>query len=366
MRRGQLTQRQLFYIMFLLMVPTIYFLPVADLIRLGGRWSFWSPFVVALPSAALTCWLGRAAARHGSLFAAAQGAVGPVLTRALAGVLWLCLGTMVTFILREVSDQAGLSFIYGRVPAGVVLLTTAAAGVYMALLGVVVMARVAAILFAINLVLTALINLAALGGAHLLWVLPLLPRTTDFLRVEPLVRISWWLTEPMLGVLLVQRLGPDARRHAGRIMAVAVLLGATIMSLVVFTVTAFGGPQYEARVTLPGYSLLSEIRLSDMLPTHIETLANPLIVVTSVLKVALFLWMWAAAGHVAWRMPRPWLLVGGCGVATAVAGLALDAFRVEWGVYAIIGRYVVPATVTGLVLVYVSQAARRRVPVARP
>lgn len=350
--RGRLTVRQLFYFLYMLMVPTIYFIPVGDLVRLAGRWGWWSPFVVAIPSAALALWLGARAARHGDLVSVARQALGPMWARLLFACLWVLLGIEVVFIFREVADQSVLSFTYSVVPLVFLLALTAVIGLYIALLGVVVAARLAAIFFFVVAVLSLVVEGSAVPSLHLVWMLPLLPRTTQFLGIDPLARISWWLSEPLLGVLLIHRLGPDSRRRAGTMMAAAILLGAAVMSVVTFVAIAFGGPQQQARVMLPGYVLLRQVRYSALLPTHLETVVNPALVITSALKVGMFLWLWARLGAAAWHLPRTWMLVGGTVAAAAAAWLALDPLRVEVGVFTVIGRFVVPLSVLLLVLGY--------------
>jgi hypothetical protein len=197
------------------------------------------------------------------------------------------------------------------------------------------------------------VQAALVPDIHPLWILPLLPRNTDFLGIEPVMRVSGWLVLPSFAVLLIPRLGPDARRSAPWLMVGAVALGAGILAMTVFTTIGFAGPATVARELVPGFVALRQARLNPLVPAHLETIVVPLNVISGGFKMGVLLWLWGGVAQAAWGLGRRWGVILGAAASTVASAWLLDPIRVDIGLYVLVARFAAPVLALVLVVSYV-------------
>lgn len=361
MKRSPLTGRQLFWLTFLMMFPTIILLLPGDLLRIGGRYAWWTPLVAAAPSVPLLWAVGAAAKRYGSLSGVACAAFGRVGGRLLLLAACAAVGAYVVFITREFATLAAATFVYQDVPVPVLTVLGLTLAGFAAWLGLTVVARGAEIMGPLLLGVHLLASATALLFAHVSWALPLLPRNARFAELGALARTWIWFAEPLLATLMIDHVAEDARGSAGRILAAAVATAAIVTAFGLWTLVAVFGPVRAAQLQLPFFDLARDLTFGGYVEQILELMLIPTVVMGAASKVAIFYWLWARSAEAATGVKRGlWLPVGllGLGVVSVIAFgnvLALDR-----ALYRVLAVFALPVLAGSIVVPYAVSAARRR------
>ncbi len=352
MKGDALTPRQLFWTAFLMMFPTILLLLPGDLLRLGGRYAWWTPLVAALPAAVVVWGAGRLAYRYGSFSAVALDRLGPVAGRIPLLAIWAALGAYIVVITREFAQVALATYVFESVPIGVLTALGLIVAGLAAWLGITVIARgaeaVAPIMIWIHLAMVA----AALPFAHVIWALPLIPRNTHFADLQPLGRTWVWLAEPATLTLLLDRVDESARRSAGLLLAGAVGAAAVLTALVLWTTIADFGPPRAAEFVLPFFNLTKEITLGSFLE-HLEVILIPIILMGGAGKLATFYWLWSHSGERLTGGGREvWLVCGLIGLGAVSVTAFSNAVALDNALYWLLAQRALPVMLGAAVVTY--------------
>lgn len=359
MNRGRLNGVQLFCVALLSMWSTLILLLPGGLLRLGGRYAWWTPLLAAPAAAAFNWGVGRLAATRGDLVDVARS-LGPVAGRALLLPAWAAVGLYTVAILREGSEGAAATFVAGSIPIPVfVLLGLIPAGL-LAWLGPVVIGRTSSVLAPL-LVGAFLIGLLLIEPVlHAIWALPLLPRDGDFAAWPPLLLAWEWLVEPAaVGALFMHSLQPAVRRAAGGILAAASLTAALCLSLGLWVLVADFGPGRATQFSMPFLAAAGETGESVYVQ-HFDTLTVTFEMLGNMLKTGIFFWLWTclSRGLSGLRGPLPLLVVlAGAGVLAVV--LFANVLALDRALYAWVAVYGLPVLAAGLLVPYAAASCRR-------
>jgi hypothetical protein len=306
--RGSLSTGQLFWLLFVLMFPTMILLPPGDLVRSGGRWAWLTPLAVAAPMAVLCGWVGNTAAQRGDWVTVARRRLGPIAGRATLALACLAVAFYNVVVHGEFLELSIRAFVLADVDKVPLELTGAVVTIYIALQRPVVMARTASILGPVVVILVLGAVLFWFPGIRLVLALPFLPTDAAFLNRDGLLLMATWLCEPMLGALLIQRVSGPARKAAGRTFAAAVALAGLVTSLATWTLVAIAGAQHGAALSIPFLSMLESVQ-AGFFPLHLETVVLPVLQMAGAVKAAIFVWFTARLAHGVVPIPLPWLIV---------------------------------------------------------
>jgi hypothetical protein len=360
--RGGLSHLQLASLAFVCVFPTMVMLLPGDLVRLGGRYGWWTPLVAGVPAAGLTWALTAAAARTGDLATTALRGGGPLGGRLLLLAEWLALGAFSVVVVREAGIFSAATLVAAAVPIWIITLFNALPAALLAWLGPIVTGRVASLVVPVMLLTYLAVLLMILPGVHVVWALPLWPRNAAFARPRPVLTTAVWLAEPLVvGLALLRRIRRDVRPAAGRLLAAAVLLSALLTSLGTWVLVAQAGPAGVATRSLPVLDLVNRIRFG-LLVQHLQSLVLPIETMGLILKVGVFLWTWSGVGV---RLlhpgrPRPGAVALHALVATAL-GLVLlpNLLALDRAVYSWLGLRALPLLLGAAVTSVVAALLRR-------
>ena len=357
--RGSLSSGQLFWLMFVLMFPTLVFFPPGDLIRDGGRWAWLTPLVAAVPACLLCSWVGRRAGKHGDWVAVARKGLGPVAAPAALALTWLPVAAYAVVIHREFADIASATYVLAMVPKAALLMIGIVVTMYVAWLGPIVMARAASLLGPMVVVVFLASIVLWLPSVRLVFVRPFLPANLDFLNADGLLLMTTWLIEPILGALLIHRASGPARQRAGRTFVAAAALAAVLTSVTTWVVVAVVSVQHGSTLSTPFITMLQAIQ-SGFFPLHLETVVVPVDLMAGTMKTGLFVWFMARLARGVAPLPFAWLIAGSALLSTVVAGMAFSTpIQTDAALKQVLGPWAMPALVATCVLTYAT--FRRRV-----
>lgn len=358
MRWGPLSVRQLFWLAFTMMFPTVILLLAGDLLRLGGRYAWYTPLVAGVPAAGLAWLAGWVLARRGELTRTLSRALGPLGSRLALAVVWAGVGAYAVIVVREFAQFSLVTYVFEDVPIPVLTLLGLIPGGILAWLGPTLIGRAAQVVAPVLILVYAGILLAALPFSHILWVLPLLPRSFDFATLQPLARTWVFLAEPALLTLLADHLGEQARRAAGRVLAAAVGLSATLAAIGLWVMVADFGPPRAAQLTLPVFNLAKEATYGSFLE-HLEVFLIPIVIMGISVKLSIFFWLWTQSGSSLTRGGRAvWLLVQLVAAGAASIVLIPNTVVLDEALFTVLARFALPALLAAFVLAYGVDALR--------
>lgn len=349
MKRAPLSARELFWTSFLMMFPTMLLILPGDLLRMGGRYAWGTPLVAGLPAVALVGLIGSRAGRSAGLHQALDSRFGAVFGRIALAAILAALAVYTTLSTREYAGLALSTFVFQDVPIWVLTVLGLIIAGAAASLGPTVIARGAEVVAPLLLAVTVLLLLAALPFSHFLWALPLWPRSTAFTGLRPISETWVWLVEPLALTLLLEHVQPEARAHAGSILAASAALAALMTAVGLWVIVADFGPVRASQFVLPFFGLSKDMTFGSFLQ-HFEVLLIPVALLGGTGKMAIFYWLFARTGQLLTAGGiRIWLLVGlvGIGFASIVAFpnvAVLSAFLRTTG-----ERLMMPALVAGFI-----------------
>ncbi len=359
MTRGRVDAQQLFWLSLVSMVATLVLTVPGELVRWAGRAAWWTPLAAAVVLVPLAFAVGRAAGRHGDAVALARDRLGPVAGRLLLLAIWAALALDAAMVTREVADGAASVFVRAVVPLPLLIVTVVGPGVWLAWLGPVVMGRVATVVTVGFVVLFVLGFAVATPALHVLWTRPILPVDGRFLSPPPLVLVGLWLIEPTLTVaLMMGQARASARARGGTVAALATAAGAFLLTASIWLVIADFGPVRAAELAQPLLHVMQELPYTLYLE-HLDSFVVPVEVLSALVKVGVFLWLWARISVGVLDLPTVWLLPalglanGGLAMAIATNGLELDRLLYQATVY------IVPAVLLLFAVAYVARGRRR-------
>jgi hypothetical protein len=352
------TGRQLFWTTFLMMFPTIILLLPGELLRLGGRYAWWTPVVAALPTVALNGLVGAGAGRRGALAPAARRALGPLLGRLPLLGVWVALGAYAVVVTREFAQIALATFVFADVPIWVLTLMGLTVAVLAAWLGIAVIARGAEVFGPLLIAVYMGLLAAALPFSHGIWALPLLPRNGRFAAWQPLADTWVWLAEPLAATLMLERVAPSCRRRAGWALAAATACAAVLTAIGLWVTVADFGPARAAEFVLPFVGLAEGITFGTFLQ-HFELLLIPVVLMGGAGKMAVFYWLFSCAGEGLTGGGRPaWLLAGALGLGlTSILALS-SVVALEGALTTVLASRALPLLVGAVTVVYGVAALR--------
>lgn len=351
--RGWLSGAQFGALMFLSVFPTIILLVPADLVRAGGRYGWWTPIAAAPPAMILGWATGRLAGGRGDTVRAAMRSLGPVAGRGVLALEWAGLAAYVVVIARELSETALATIVSGALPLGVMTALCVTASLVLAWWGPVVMGRTAVLLAPVLVAVFAVVAAAILPSSHVMWALPLWPDNTRFVRWLPLSLIWVWTAEPaFLAAVLMGHADAATRKTAGRSLALVVLGVTVLTALLTWITVAKLGPQGATILTLPLSGMVDNLGFGPSV-LNLETAIFPIVAMGSVLKLALFLWVWARLGSGLTGIGLKTALVVQ-GVAAGCVGLVVfQNVAILNRTLPLLGDTALPALVATTLLVYV-------------
>lgn len=365
MKRGRINARQLFWLAFVSMVATLVLTVPGELVRWAGRGAWWTPLAAATPMVPLAFLIGQAGGRQGDAVAMVRQRLGPVAGRGLLLAVWVALALDAAIVTREVAEGASNVFVHATVPVPLLVGIIVATGMWLAWLGPVVMGRVATAITLGFMISFAVGFVVATPVLHVLWARPLLPTDGRFLGTAP-ITLSWlWLIEPALfGALVMDEVLPSARASTGTLVALATAAGAVLLSTSTWLVIADFGPVRAAEFAEPLLHVMQELPYSVYLE-HLDSFVVPVEILSALVKVGLFLWLWARVSYglidlpLAWLMPALALINGAA--STVMFGNGLDLVRSTYG-YAL---YILPALLVLFAAAYLP-LGRRTAQSSRP
>ena len=357
---GRLTNGQLFAVMFLAVFPTMAMLLPGDLIRLGGRYGWWTPLLAAVPAVGAVWLLGAAGGRGGDSVSAAMRGLGRVAGRALLLIEWLALGAYMVVIIREAGEIANVTLVTANIPVWILTGLTMLPAALLVWWGPVVLGRAAMLIWPILVFMYMIVLAAILPSSHVIWALPLIPRNARFAAWQSVVRTWVWEAEPgFLGAALMGHVQAEARRSAGRTLALAVVASAILTALGTWCMVAEVGPRGVAAGALPVLDLVNRITFGQTVQ-HLQSVVLPIETAGTVLKVGIFLWVWShlgqrivgGAGHVV-------LVVEGVGGAVLAVALFPNVLAVDRSLYFWLARWALPVLCGGTAVAYGTAAVAR-------
>lgn len=352
MKRVALSPRQLFWTAFLMMFPTILLLLPGDLLRLGGRYAWWTPLVAAVPAMMVVWGAGSLARRHGSLGAVALDRLGPVAGRIPLVVIGAALGAYTVVITREFAQVALATYVFESVPVSVLTVLGLIVAGLAAWLGMTVIARGAEVVAPTMIWVYLALVAASLPFSHVSWALPLIPRNAHFAALQPLGRTWVWLAEPVSLTLLLDRVDEPARRSGGRLLAGAVGAAALLTAVVLWAIVADFGPPRAAEFVLPFFNLSKEITLGSFLE-HLEVVLIPIILMGGTGKLAIFYWLWADTGERLTAGGRDaWLLSGLIGLGAVSVAAFSNAVALDQALYWLLAQRALPVLLGAVAVTY--------------
>ena len=339
MKRGRINARQLFWLAFVSMAATLVLTVPGELLRWAGRGAWWTPLAAATPMVPFAFLVGHAGGRQGDAVAMVRQRLGPVAGRGLLLAVWGALAIDAAIVSREVAEGASTVFVHAVVPVPLLVAIIVATGMWLAWLGPVVMGRVATAI-ALGFVITFVLGFVlATPVLHVLWARPFLPTDSRFLGTAPMT-LSWlWLIEPALvGALVMDDVLPSARARAGTLVALATAAGAVLLSTATWLTIADFGPVRAAEFAQPLPHVMQELPYSLYLE-HLDSLVVPVEILTALVKVGLFLWLWARVSYglidlpTAWLMPALALINGAASIVLFANDLDLDRSIYGYALY---------------------------------
>ena len=358
--RGRLTNGQLFGLMFLAVFPTMVMLLPADLIRLGGRYGWWTPLLAGVP-AVFAAWLaGAAGGRAGDSVSAATRGLGPVAGRVLLLVEWLALGAYVIVVIREAGEISAVTLVTANIPVWILTVMSMAPAALLVWFGPVVLGRTAVLIWPVVFFMYAVVLAAILPSSHVIWALPLIPRNARFAAWQPLLRTWVWEAEPaFLGAAFMDHVRPSARKAAGRTLLLAVAASATLTALGTWSMVAVAGPRGVAAGSLPVLDLVNRITAGDAVQ-HLQSVVLPVEMMGLVLKVGVFLWVWSRLGQrIVGRATDAVLAVEAVVGLTVATAVFPNALAIDRATYAWLARGALPVLVGGPTVAYAAALRRR-------
>ena len=364
MNRGLLNAHQLYWLAVLSMVATLILIVPGELLRLAGRGAWWTPLVVAVPAVPLAFVVGNRAGACGDVVTLIQRRFGGLSARALLLPVWLAFALDMTLILRETVEGTSMTFVAAQslVPRPLLTALVLVPGVWLALLGSVVIARVSSVVAVA--VLGAFVSgaLVILPQLHVLWLRPLLPTDGRFWSGSALLLTALWMIEPaLLGMLIMHKVQSAARRRAGTILAAATASGALLLSASIVLVISDFGSNRAAEFVVPLLHVAQDLPYSLDLE-HLDTLVVPVEILAALGKIGIFLWLWLRVSEAIAPVRAPWLLALQVGVAAAAGFIMLPnvpALIQSMYVYA---AYIVPTFLVLMLVAYLPGVTRARVP----
>ena len=356
--RGWLNGGQFAALMLLSVFPTIILLVPADLVRMGGRPAWWTPIVAAPPAMILGWGVGRLAGGRGDSVRAALRSFGPVAGRALLAVVWVGLGLYVTVIAREFADTSLATIVTGALPLWIMAAVGVTASVLLAWWGPVVLGRTAVVVAPVLVAVFLMVVVATLPSTHILWTLPLWPKNTRFASWPPLDLMWVWTAEPaLLAAVLIDHTDAGTRRSAGRSLAGVVLAVTVLTALLTWLTVAKLGPHGAMLLALPLSGMVDNLGVGPYV-LNLETAIFPLVTMGAIIKLAVFMWVWARLGNGLTGIPlKTALVVQGLGAACLGLVIARNIPDLD-RTFSLLGNTALPALVAGTLLAYV-RAARR-------
>lgn len=352
MKGNLLSARQLFWTAFLMMFPTIILLLPGDLVRLGGRYGWWTPLADALLTVPLVGVLGRLAGRHGDAVAVPLDRLGPILGRIIVLLLWAGLGAYAVIITREFAAVAETTYVSGDVPLAVLTALGLIVAGLAARLGIVVVARGAEVMAPALLAVLVALAVAALPTVHVIWALPLLPRNAGFAAPQALGRTATFLIEPALLALVMGQADRPTRRRAGTILAGATAAAAGLTAVFTWAMIAQFGPPRAGEVLIPFFLMAKRIMLGSFL-THLELLFIPIILAGGAGKMAIYYWLWVRCGEGLTGGGRGvWLILGLLGLGTASVIALPNPIVLDRSMYVVLTLGALPTLLAALLLTY--------------
>ncbi len=359
MKRAPLTVRQLFWTTFLMMFPTIILVLPGDLLRLGGRYAWWTPVTAAAPATALNWAVGSLAARRGSLADALYGAFGPLLGRVPLVAVWAALGAYTVVITREFAQVAFATYVFEDVPISVLTFLGLVVAGLAAWLGLTVIARGTEVIGPLMIWVYLLLLAAALPFSHLVWALPLLPRNGHFADLQPLARTWVWLAEPLAATLMLDDVDPSARRATGFVLAGATASAALLTTIGLWVMVADFGPRRAAEFVLPFLNLSKEITFGAFLQ-HFEVFLIPVALMGGAGKMAIFYWLWSRSGERLTGAGRSVWLVAGVIALGAISVVAFSSvIALDQALYGVLAKLALPVLAGCICAAYAASALRR-------
>lgn len=351
--RGSLTAVQLLAVLLLAVFPTMAMLLPGDLVRLGGRYGWWTPLLAAAPATLLAWLAGVLGTRVGDSVSAALQGLGPVAGRALLFVEWLALGAYVVVTIRESGDISAATLISANVPVWILTVLSMLPAVLLVWVGPVVLGRTAALIAPVLVFMYVAVLAGALPAVHVVWALPLLPRNGRFAAWHPML-VTWvWEAEPLfLGAGLLHQVQASAQRTAGRTLALAVAASALLTALGTWTMVAAAGPQGVAAAALPVLEVVNRITIGSSVQ-HLQSVVLPIETMGVVIKVGVFLWLWCRLGQRLVRISTKVVLAIEAAVGTALAvGAFPNLLAVDRALYLLLAQLALPTLVAATFVGY--------------
>lgn len=339
MKQGRVNASQLFGLGIISMLATLLLTLPGELLRQAGRGAWWTPLVAAVPAVPLAYAVGKRAGKQGDAVALLRRLLGPFVGRVLLLLVWLAVAIDMAIITREVAEGTSASFSSAIVPVPVLVMLVLVPGMWLAWLGPMVIGRVATMISAGIIVSCVVGFLAVVPLMHVLWTRPVIPTDARFLGGAPM-ELSWlWLIEPALvGTLIMHEVQPSARRMAGGILAGATASGAILLSGAIWLVIADFGPIRAAEFSVPILHIARELPYSMYLE-RLDSLVIAVGILGALVKVGLFLWIWAHVSEGIVRVRTAYLLPS-LAVANGISSigmfanpLALDRSIYSYGLY---------------------------------
>ena len=358
--RGSLTGGQLFAILFLAVFPTMTMLLPGDLVRLGGRYGWWTPLLAAAPATLLAWLAGVLGNQVGDSVSAALQGLGGAAGRALLFVEWLALGAYVVVTIRESGDISAATLISANIPVWILAVLSMVPAVLLVWLGPVVLGRTAALIGPVLVFMYVAVLAGSLPAVHVVWALPLLPRNGRFAARHPML-VTWvFEAEPLfLGAGLLHQVQAAGRRTAGRTLALAVAASALLTALGTWTMVAEAGPQGVADAAVPMLDLVNRITFGSTVQ-HLQSVVLPIETMGLVIKVGVFLWLWCRLGQRLVGISTKIVLVIEAAVGTSLAvGAFSNLLAVDRALYLWLAQWALPTLVAATFVGYGAAMIRR-------
>lgn len=355
-----MTNGQFFALMFLAVFPTMAMLLPGDLVRLGGRYGWWTPLLAAMP-AIVAAWLtGTLGGRVGDSVSVAMRGLGRVAGRALLLVEWLALGAYMVVVIRESGEISAVTLVTANIPVWVLTVLSALPAALLVWFGPVVLGRTAILIWPVLVFMYAGVLAAILPSTHLIWALPIVPHDMRFATWQPVLRTWVWEAEPtFLGGVLMNHVQVTARKSAGRTLVWAVAVSAILTALGTWSMVAEAGPRGVAVGALPILDLVNRIALGPFVQ-HLQSVVLPIETMGTVVKVGVFLWVWSRLGQ---RIVGGWttiVLVVETIVGTSLAvALFPSVLAVDRATYFWLARWALPALIGSIVVAYGAATIQR-------
>lgn len=353
LERGRISRGQLFAVLFLAVFPTMAMLLPGDLVRLGGRYGWWTPLLAAA-TAVPAAWLaGALGGRVGDSVSAVMRGFGPAAGRALLLVEWLALGAYVVVTIREAGEISAVTLVTAHIPVWVLTVLGALPAAILAWLGPVVLGRAATLIWPVLVFMYAGVLGAMLPSTHIIWALPLLPRNARFAAWQPVLRTWVWEAEPLfLGAGLMHRVRSAGRRTAGGTLALAVAVSALLTTVGTWSMVATAGPRGVAVAAFPALDLVNRIAFGPFVQ-HLQSVVLPIETMGTVIKEGVFLWFWARLGR---RLAGGW--TGAVLAVETVVGTSLavasfpNLLALDRATHLLLARWALPILVGGTLVAY--------------